>query len=120
MSAWEWPKASGDVLADFVGSTTALLNHVTKSDKQKFIVATESGILHQMEKNNPDKILIPAPPTDETCMCNDCAYMKLNTLQKLYVALKQEEPEIHMTSELIEKAKLPLERMLEISKNLKR
>lgn len=104
------------LLAKYIGSTTALLNYVTKSDKQKFIVATESGILHQMKKACPDKIFIPAPSVDSTCGCNDCSYMKLNSLQKLYICLKHELPEVKLSDEVIEKARLPILRMLEISK----
>lgn len=106
------------LVADFIGSTTALLKHVEKSDKQTFIVVTESGILHQMGKNNPDKTLIPAPPNDSTCACNDCAYMKLNTMEKLFLCLEHEQPELHLTQEQIEQAKKPIEKMLEISAKL--
>jgi quinolinate synthase len=104
------------MVANFIGSTTALLNHVSKSNVEKFIVATESGILHQMQKANPGKVFIPAPSTDSTCGCNDCSYMKLNTLQKLYLALKYEMPEILMDRAVLEKAKIPILRMLELSK----
>ena len=104
------------MVANFIGSTTALLNHVSKSHIEKFIVATESGILHQMQKANPEKVFIPAPSTDSTCGSNDCSYMKLNTLQKLYLALKYELPEISMDPAVIEKAKIPILRMLELSK----
>ncbi len=103
------------ILAEFIGSTTALLNHVQKSQANKFIVATESGILHQMMKACPEKIFIPAPSVDSTCGCNDCSYMKLNSLQKLYICLKHEMPEITLPQEVIEKAKVPIFRMLEIS-----
>jgi quinolinate synthase len=89
---------------------------VQKSASKKFIVATESGILHQMTKACPDKIFIPAPSVDSTCGCNDCSYMKLNSLQKLYICLKHELPEIILPSEVIEKARIPIQRMLEISK----
>jgi quinolinate synthase len=111
------PECEEDVLenADFIGSTSTLLNYVIKGDAKKFIVATETGILHQMQKNCPDKTFIPAPP-NSTCACNECPYMKLNTLEKIYFALKNEEPEIMMSKELIEKAKKPLLRMLELSK----
>jgi quinolinate synthase len=104
------------LLAKFIGSTTALLNYVQKSNARKFIVATESGILHQMIKVCPDKIFIPAPSVDSTCGCNDCSYMKLNSLQKLYICLKHELPEIILHADVIEKARLPIQRMLEISK----
>jgi quinolinate synthase len=104
------------LLAKFIGSTTALLNYVEKSPARKFIVATESGILHQMNKQCPDKTFIPAPSIDATCGCNDCSYMKLNSLQKLYICLKHELPEITLSQEVIEKAQVPIFRMLEISK----
>lgn len=104
------------LVASHIGSTTSLLNHVKQSDKQKFIVATESGILHQMNKACPDKTFIPAPSNDSTCACNDCSYMKLNSLQKLYVCMKHELPEVNLSEEIIEKARIPIQRMLEISK----
>lgn len=105
-------------LADFVGSTTAMLNF-TKTDKsKKYVVATETGILHQMRKESPDKQFIIVP-TDETCSCNDCPYMKLNTMQKLYLCLKNERPEIVLSEETIEQAKKPIEKMLEISRRMK-
>ncbi len=104
-------------LADFVGSTTAMLKFTKKDDAKKYIVATESGILHQMKKDSPEKeFLIVAK--DETCACNDCPYMKMNTLQKLYLCIKNEQPKIHLTDEVIRKAQLPIERMLNISKSL--
>lgn len=104
------------LLAKHIGSTTSLLKYVQKSEAGKFIVATESGILHQMVKACPDKTFIPAPSVDSTCGCNDCSYMKLNSLQKLYVCLKHEQPEVTLPENVIEKAKIPIERMLEISK----
>jgi len=104
------------LVAEYIGSTTALLNYVAKSQAKKFIVATESGILHQMNKACPDKIFIPAPSIDSTCGCNDCSYMKLNSLQKLYICLKNELPEISLSDEVIRKARIPILRMLEISK----
>ena len=104
------------LLAKFIGSTTALLGYVQKSISRKFIVATESGILHQMVKACPEKIFIPAPSVDSTCGCNDCSYMKLNSLQKLYICLKHEQPEIILPDDVIQKARLPIQRMLEISK----
>ena len=100
--------------ADFIGSTTALLNFSTTSQAKEFIVLTETGILYQMQKNNPQKTFIPAPPNN-SCACNDCPHMKLNTLEKIYVALKYEEPEITMSLDLIERAKRPIIRMLELS-----
>ncbi len=104
------------LVADYIGSTTALLNYVQKSKANKFIVATESGILHQMVKACPDKIFIPAPSVDSTCGCNDCSYMKLNSLQKLYICMKHELPEIILPQEVIEKGKISIQRMLDISK----
>ena len=104
------------LLAKHVGSTTSLLNYVQKSSSKKFIIATESGIFHQMRKACPDKIFIPAPSDESTCACNECSYMKLNSLQKLYTCLKYEQPEIILSEEVIEKAKIPIQRMLEISK----
>jgi quinolinate synthase len=104
------------LLAKFIGSTTALLNHVQNNRNKKFIVATESGILHQMNKACPDKIFIPAPSVDSTCGCNDCSYMKLNNLQKLYICMKHELPEVILDEEVIRKAQIPIQRMLEISK----
>ena len=101
-------------LADFIGSTTALLNYTIRSDAKKIIVATETGILHQMKKASPEKEFIIVP-TDETCSCNDCPYMKMNSLEKLYLCLKNERPEIILSDSLIEKAKKPILRMLEIS-----
>ncbi len=104
------------LLAKHIGSTTSLLNYVQKSDAKKFIVATESGILHQMVKVCPDKIFIPAPSIDSTCGCNDCEFMKLNSMQKLYNCMKYEQPEVLLPKEVIEKAQLPIQQMLEISK----
>ena len=103
------------LLAKHIGSTAALLSYVQKSDAKKFIVATEPGILHQMNKACPDKIFIPAPSNDSTCACNDCSYMKMNSMHKLYLCLKNELPEITLSDEVIEKARKPIERMLEIS-----
>jgi quinolinate synthase len=82
------------LVADFIGSTTALLNYSKRDNAKKYIVATESGILHQMQKDSPDKVFIPAPSVDSTCGCNDCSYMKLNTMEKLYLCLEHEEPEV--------------------------
>jgi len=110
------PECEAPILekADFIGSTTALLNYAKKSEKKSFIVVTETGILHQMQKSSPDKTFIPAPPNN-ACACNDCPHMKLNTLEKIYIALKYEQPELLMSPELIEKAKLPILKMLELS-----
>src|SRR5258708_1919029 len=101
-------------IADFIGSTTALLKYSQQSTSQEFIVATETGILHQMQLSSPDKIFIPAPP-DNACACNDCPHMKLNTLDKLYLCMKYEDPELIMDVTLREAARKPIERMLEIS-----
>lgn len=101
-------------LANFIGSTTALLKYAVKSDCQSFIVVTESGILHQMEKDAPNKLFIPAP-SEGTCACNSCPHMKLNTLEKIYISLKYEVPEITMSDELMAQALIPIRRMLDIS-----
>lgn len=113
------PECEAHVLevADYIGSTTALLNYSQRSSSKEFIVVTETGILHAMQKASPDKVFIPAPP-ENTCACNDCPHMKLNTLEKIYNSLKYEEPQIHMSPELIEKAKKPILKMLELSKGL--
>lgn len=103
------------MIADKVGSTAVLLKHAVESPANEFIVATESGILHEMTRMCPDKTFIPAPPNDSTCACNDCSYMKLNTLEKLYNCLRYEQPEINIDEELAEKAKRPIERMLDLS-----
>ena len=103
--------------AQFIGSTTALLKHTINSSTQSFIVATEAGILHQMEKSSPDKTFIPAPPNN-TCACNDCPHMKRNTLEKLYLTLKYEAPELVMEESLRQRAQLGIDRMLEISARL--
>jgi quinolinate synthase len=102
-------------LADFIGSTTALLNFSVKSDAQKFIVVTESGILHQMKKAAPDKVFIPSPP-NANCACNECPYMRRNTLEKIALALENMEPEIHVPDALRTRALVPIQRMLELSK----
>ena len=102
-------------IADHVGSTSSIIKFARESDNKQFIVATESGILHQMQKENPEKEFIPAPPEDSTCACNDCFYMKMNTLEKLYLCLKNERPEIFVDEDVRIKAVKPIERMLEIS-----
>jgi quinolinate synthase len=89
-----------------------------KSDKNEFIVATESGILHEMQKKCPEKNFIPAPPNDSTCACNECSFMRLNTMEKLYNCLKNETPEITVDPEIAAKAVKPINRMLEISAKL--
>lgn len=104
-------------MADYIGSTTGLLKYTINSDATEFIVATESGIIHQMEKANPDKTFIPAPPNN-SCACNDCPYMKRNTLEKLYLCLKNGLPEVTVPENIIEQARKPIERMLEISAKL--
>lgn len=101
--------------ADFIGSTSALLKYTATNPATEFIVATESGIIHQMQMQSPFKTFIPAPP-DNSCACNDCPYMKLNTLEKLYICMEYEQPEIIMDEELRKAAKIPIEKMLEISK----
>ena len=114
------PECKRDILlvADKVGSTAALLRFATQSDCKRFIVATESGILHEMKKNNPDKEFIPAPPNDSTCACNECNFMRLNTMKKLYNTLKYELPEVIVDKEIAEKAIEPIQRMLDISASL--
>jgi len=102
------------IASDFIGSTSALLKFVQEDSGKVFIVATESGILHQMRKMVPHKKLLAAPPNDSTCSCNDCEYMKLHTLEKLYNCLKYMEPEITLDEELRIKAEVPIRRMLEI------
>lgn len=100
--------------ADYIGSTSGLLKFVTDSNENEFIVATEPGIIHQMLLKNPDKIFIPAPP-ESNCNCNECPYMKLNTLEKLYLCMRDKKPEIVMDKAIMEKALKPLKRMLEMS-----
>ncbi len=100
--------------ADFIGSTSALLKHVQQSAEKEFIVATETGIIHQMEKSCPDKLFIPAPP-EESCACNQCPYMKLNTMEKLYLCMKNRSPEIILSDDLIKRALIPIKRMMEMS-----
>ncbi|MCB9044807.1 MAG: quinolinate synthase NadA [Chitinophagales bacterium] len=104
-------------MADFIGSTTQLLNYTQTHDSNTFIVATEAGILHQMQKLSPEKTFIPAPP-DNSCACNDCPHMKLNTLEKLYLCMKYELPEITMEEEVRIAAKKPINRMLKMSAEL--
>ena len=101
-------------IADFIGSTTSLLKYTMLDNAQEYIVATETGILHQMQKQSPHKTFIPAPP-ENMCACNDCPYMKLNTLEKLYLCMEYEEPQIIMDENLMIAARKPIERMLEIS-----
>jgi len=102
-------------MSDFIGSTTALLNYTIKSNNNEFIVATEAGIIHQMQKSSPEKRFIPAPPTN-SCACNDCPHMKLNTLEKLYACLRDETPEIVLSADLIKRAEKPIIKMLNLSR----
>ena len=106
------------IVADHIGSTSSLLNYTKKDDAKKYIVATESGIIHQMKKSNPEKTFIPAPPKDSTCACNDCNFMKLITIKKLYNCLKYELPEIKVNEDIRKKAVHSIKRMLEISERL--
>ena len=110
----ECPKELLD-FADYIGSTAALLSYSGKSEKTQFIVATESGILHQMKKDYPSKQFIPVPPETGNCACNECNYMRMNTMEKLYNCLKNESPEIVVDSEVAEKAVRPIIKMLEMS-----
>lgn len=113
------PECNSAVLAvsDFIGSTKAMLNYICKSESKRFIVATESGILYEMRRNNPDKEFITVP-SGESCSCTECSYMKLNTLEKLYKCLRDETPEITLSEEMIEKAARPIVRMLDMSREL--
>ena len=104
-------------VADFIGSTKAMLNYIKASEAKKFIVVTETGILYEMKKENPDKEFITLRD-DKSCACDDCSYMKLNTLEKLYACLRDEKPEILMSDDMIEKSRKPIVRMLEMSKQL--
>jgi quinolinate synthase len=106
------------IMADHVGSTSSLLKFTKSDDSQSYIVATESGILHQMKKANPDKEFLVAPPKDSTCGCSDCNYMKLITMEKIRRSMINEEPLVELSKETIDKARRPIERMLEISKEL--
>jgi quinolinate synthase len=114
------PECKGPLVkvADKVGSTAALLKYSIESDATEFIVATESGILHKMQEAAPEKTFIPAPPDDSTCACNECNYMKLITLKKLYNCLKYEWPTVEVDAEVAKKAVRPIKRMLEISEKL--
>jgi quinolinate synthase len=103
------------LMADFIGSTAALLNHTVRSSGTQFIVATESGVIHEMRKRNPAKTFLPAPPNDSTCACNECNFMRLNTMEKLYRCLRDEQPEITVDEAIREKAVRPILRMLELS-----
>lgn len=105
-------------VSDFVGSTAALLKYTITSDKKQFIVATESGVIHEMKKRSPDKEFIPAPPNDSTCACNECSFMRLNTMEKLYNCLKYELPEIFVDEKVRKEAIKPIRKMLELSEKL--
>lgn len=106
------------MVADFIGSTAAMLSFTKRDDAKKFIVATEPGIIHQMKKESPEKIFIPAPPKDSTCGCSECNYMKLITIEKIYNSLVNEKEEIILDEELIRKAQVPVKRMMELSENI--
>ncbi len=112
------PECPAGVLqhADLVGSTSAILKYARETPARQIIVVTEAGILHQMRKDNPDKELIPAPGNDESCNCNECPYMKLNTLEKLYLCLRDRTPEITVDPAVAAKALIPINRMLELSR----
>ncbi len=112
------PESEAHILktAEYIGSTSGLINYVKTNPANKFIVATEAGILHEMQKEVPDKELIPAPAQeDNSCACSECPYMKMNTMQKLYLCMEHELPEVHVDEEIQKKALLPIQRMLEIS-----
>ena len=103
-------------VANYIGSTSGMINYVKESDQNIFIVATEAGILHKMQQDNPEKTLIPAPAKeDNTCACSECAFMKLNTLEKLYKCLRDESPEVKLEPHIIEKALIPIQRMLALN-----
>jgi quinolinate synthase len=103
------------MVADFIGSTAALLKYTADVPDREFIVATESGIIHKMRLQSPDKVFIPAPPNDSTCACNDCMYMKLNTIEKLYLCLRDETPEVTVDEEIRVRALKSIQRMLDLS-----
>lgn len=114
------PECKGPVVkvSDFVGSTAALLKHTVRSSARRFIVATESGVIHEMRKRSPEKEFIPAPPADSTCACNECRYMRLNTMEKLYNCLRYELPEIFVDETILDRAAQPIRRMLALSERL--
>lgn len=114
------PESTADILemAQFIGSTSEMIEYVKKSSNKLFIIATEAGILHKMQEAVPEKILIPAPAIEEnTCACSECAYMKVNTIEKVYECLLNESPSIQLSEELIWAARLPIERMIKITEN---
>jgi len=106
------------MVADFIGSTSSLLNFTMKDNGKCYIVATETGIIHQMRKENPEKNYIPAPPKDSTCGCSECNFMKLITMEKIYKCLRDEAPEILVEKKILNNAQKPIKRMMEISKKL--
>jgi len=111
------PECEGRVLrlADYIGSTTALLNYTTSSAAQAFIVVTEAGIIHQMKKASPGKVFIPAPP-ENGCACNECPYMRLNTLEKVYLCMRDRRPVVSLPESVRIRARVPLDRMLDLSR----
>jgi quinolinate synthase len=106
------------MVADFIGSTSSLLQFTKKDKGNCYIVATEAGIIHQMKKENPDKTYIPAPPKDSTCGCSECSFMKLITIDKILNCLKDEKPEIMIDAEILIRAQKPIKRMMQISEKL--
>jgi quinolinate synthase len=106
------------MVADFIGSTSSLLQFTGKDNGNCYIVATEPGIIHQMKKENPGKTFIPAPPIDSTCGCSECSFMKLITIEKILNCLKDEKPEINIDAEILIRAQKPIRRMMEISEKL--
>ena len=114
------PECRGAIvkLADVVGSTARLLNYAVSSESDTFLVVTESGILHEMQRQAPAKHFIPVPPDDSTCACNECNYMRLITLEKVYNTLRYEQPEVQVPAEITEAALRPIQAMLEISERL--
>lgn len=112
------PESESHILkvAHYIGSTSGMLNYVKNSSNSTFIVATEAGILHQMQQDNPEKTLLPAPSEeDNTCACSECAFMKVNTLEKVYNCLVNENPEVHLDQQIIEKAAFPIQKMLALN-----
>jgi quinolinate synthase len=103
------------MVADFIGSTAAMLDFTKNDNSKSYIVATEAGIIHQMKKENPDKNFFPVPPVDSTCGCSECSFMKLITIEKIYKCLLDEKPEIFIEKDILLKARKPIIRMLEIS-----
>ena len=106
------------MVADYIGSTSSLLEYTKNDDGKCYIVATEVGIIHQMKKENPQKIYLPAPPRDSTCGCSECNFMKLITIEKIFNCLSKEKPEIIIDNDILLKAQKPIRRMMEISEKL--